>query len=87
KVGNNRWCLNIGRQHKSNHVYYVTDLLRREVRQRCHDQDCRIIGYASPPFPLPLEAGPDAEDLETYELELGVSQAMRTDPNRWAAVS
>ncbi|CAM9415531.1 unnamed protein product, partial [Laminaria digitata] len=37
-VANNRWCWNIGRAHKSNHVYLVTDLSRGEVCQRCHDQ-------------------------------------------------
>lgn len=42
QVANNRWCWNIGRAHKSNHVFLVTDLSRGEVRQHCHDQVRRL---------------------------------------------
>lgn len=49
----NRWCGNVGRQHKSNRVFYVVDLLDGWWCQRCYDPDCR--GYRSPLTALPLE--------------------------------
>ncbi|GKB96621.1 hypothetical protein Tco_0982758 [Tanacetum coccineum] len=42
----NRFCENIGREHKSNHVMYVVDLQRNVYYQKCYDPDCR--GYQSP---------------------------------------
>ncbi|CAM9261902.1 unnamed protein product [Choristocarpus tenellus] len=87
QVGNNRWCHNIGRPHKSNHVFYVTDFQGGRVRQCCHDQDCRRLGYSSLPWSLPAHAAPTLEELEAYELGLGVSEAMQTSPEAWAAIS
>jgi DNA-directed primase/polymerase protein len=49
----NRWCGNIGRQHKSNRVFYVVDLVDGWWCQRCYDPDCR--GYRSPLTVLPSE--------------------------------
>ena len=43
-------CLHAGRAHKSNHVWYTVDPLRRVVEQRCHDPECR--GQATP---VPLD--------------------------------
>ncbi|CAM9893375.1 unnamed protein product, partial [Sphacelaria rigidula] len=83
QVANNRWCCNIGRAHKSNHIFLVTDLSRGEVRQHCHDQDCRRIGYRSQPVRLPPAVAPSKDDLETYELELGLAAAMEESPKDW----
>ncbi|CAM9146110.1 unnamed protein product [Ectocarpus fasciculatus] len=87
QVANNRWCWNIGRAHKSNHVFLVTDLSRGEVRQHCHDQECRRSGYRSNPVRLPIGVAPSEDDLEAFELELGLAAAMRESPADWAAVA
>eukprot|EP00903_Cladosiphon_okamuranus_P013714 g12770.t1 len=87
QVANNRWCWNIGRAHKSNHVFLVTDLLKGEVRQHCHDRECRRSGYRSNPVKLPSGATPSKDDLEAFELELGLAAAMRESPADWAAVA
>ncbi|GJY85504.1 hypothetical protein Tco_0499530 [Tanacetum coccineum] len=42
----NRFCENIGREHKSNHVMYVVDIRWNVYYQKCYDSDCR--GYRSP---------------------------------------
>jgi len=44
----NRWCENIGRPHKSNHIMMVADLRLGVYYQKCHDPDCQNIGYRSP---------------------------------------
>ncbi|CAB0004244.1 unnamed protein product [Nesidiocoris tenuis] len=49
----NRYCGNIGRQHKSNNVKYIVDLDRYEIYQKCFDYDCK--DYRSPPTMLPSE--------------------------------
>lgn len=40
-VGGNRFCYNIKRQHKSNHIYFVVDIAEGSYYQRCHDITCR----------------------------------------------
>ncbi|EFN56160.1 hypothetical protein CHLNCDRAFT_51806 [Chlorella variabilis] len=47
----NRYCGNVGRQHKSNGVFYVADLKGGSWCQRCYDSECR--NYRSPLMPLP----------------------------------
>ena len=47
----NRFCERIGRQHKSNHIYFVVHWTRHEFRQGCFDPDCR--DYAFPWRSLP----------------------------------
>ena len=37
----NRYCANIGRQHRSNHISFVLCVHRGVWYQRCHDFDCR----------------------------------------------
>lgn len=53
EISGNRFCHNIGRQHKSNNVYYVVDLKNFEYYQKCHDPDCS--GYRSKENKLPPE--------------------------------
>eukprot|EP00250_Pteridium_aquilinum_P003703 c14008_g1_i2 orf=149-2014(+) len=52
----NRYCENIGRQHKSNHVMYIVDFRTAGYYQKCHDPDCR--GYRSPLRPIPRHTIP-----------------------------
>lgn len=52
----------------------------------CWFKECRRLGYRSRPVRLPPAVAPSVEDLEAYELELGVAAAMRESPADWAAV-
>eukprot|EP00058_Branchiostoma_floridae_P018553 XP_002604042.1 hypothetical protein BRAFLDRAFT_71668 [Branchiostoma floridae] len=57
-IAHNRWCENIGRAHRSNHVMFVADLKRQVLYQKCHDPVCRAQNYKSPERPLPAEVLP-----------------------------
>lgn len=67
-IGENRWCGNIQRQHKSNHVYYVADLKLRVLYQKCHDPDC--INYRSEDVRIPDEVNPAIEEdnIEQFDI-------------------
>lgn len=45
-----RWCGNINRWHKSNHIYFVVDISYGCYYQKCYDVDCS--NYKSEPIPL-----------------------------------
>lgn len=45
-----RWCGNINRQHKSNHIYFVVDISHNCYYQKCYDVDCK--NYRSNPIQL-----------------------------------
>ena len=47
------YCQHIGRDHKSNHVYYVANVVQGVFAQKCHDPDCAR--YRSEWMPLPPE--------------------------------
>jgi hypothetical protein len=49
----NRFCGNVGREHRSNGVYCIVDLAGGTWHQRCYDPECR--GYRSECMPLPLD--------------------------------
>ncbi len=57
-IANNRWCGNIGRQHRSNGIFVVADLEAGVWYQRCHDPSCH--DYRSPAMPLPADVWRDA---------------------------
>uniref|UniRef100_A0A7E4VBJ6 DNA-directed primase/polymerase protein n=1 Tax=Panagrellus redivivus TaxID=6233 RepID=A0A7E4VBJ6_PANRE len=51
QFNNCRYCLRMGREHKSNNVYWTVVLEREWMFQRCFDYDCR--NYISYFFQLP----------------------------------
>ncbi|XP_032687922.1 DNA-directed primase/polymerase protein-like [Odontomachus brunneus] len=53
EIYGNRFCENIGRWHKSNNVYWIVDMNKNEIYQKCHDEDCS--GFTSAPKSLPEE--------------------------------
>ncbi|XP_033122326.1 DNA-directed primase/polymerase protein-like isoform X1 [Anneissia japonica] len=64
----NRWCENIGRQHKSNNIMIIADLKKTVFYQKCLDPECRAINYKSPDQEIPLEVFPSFDDLDDDEL-------------------
>ncbi len=40
EIGNYRFCNNIGREHKSNGIFYVVNLKEAHYYQKCHDTEC-----------------------------------------------
>lgn len=54
----NRYCARVGRQHRSNHVFWEVDFLECTARQGCLDPDCgsfRCVACLASP---PAQAGP-----------------------------
>jgi len=51
QIVNNRYCENINRPHKSNHIAYEVNLSRGVVHQFCWDPDCS--GFKSRPVTVP----------------------------------
>ena len=68
-IGGTRYCGNVGREHRSNHVYYACSLSRGVVWQSCHDQACS--GYRGPEIEIPpgLLAWADMEDWPQHREE------------------
>ncbi|XP_067407752.1 DNA-directed primase/polymerase protein [Emydura macquarii macquarii] len=50
-----RWCKNIGRAHKSNHIMILVDLKKEVYYQKCYDPVCRAKNFQSESIPLPPE--------------------------------
>ena len=65
-IAGSRYCGNVGREHKSNGVYYIALVPDGVLYQKCHDPDCR--GYRSAPTEIPrfaLDADLDDKALES----------------------
>ena len=50
-INGSRWCSNINREHKSNRIYFVVDLVKYKLFQRCYDIECN--GSRATPIQLP----------------------------------
>ena len=50
---NSRYCINVGREHKSNGTYVSIHLIRRTMSQRCYDDACKT--FRGPEVPIPHE--------------------------------
>ncbi|RZF43232.1 hypothetical protein LSTR_LSTR009036 [Laodelphax striatellus] len=64
----NRFCGNVGRQHKSNNIKLIVDLSNACYYQKCYDPDCA--GYKSVPVSLPYEVQFHIHDDLDCELSL-----------------
>ncbi|KAG8041106.1 hypothetical protein G9C98_002094 [Cotesia typhae] len=63
----NRYCANVGRQHKSNNVYWIADLKNKIAYQKCHDQeDCADFRSKPIMFPDELTFIIDEEDDDIF---------------------
>ncbi len=56
-IKGSKWCQYIGREHKSNRIYFVVDLDRCIVSQGCYDNNCR--NYESPATKIPASLCPN----------------------------
>ena len=50
-ISGNRYCSNIGREHKSNHVKYVVHIPNGTYYQSCYDPDCANVRPTPQPIP------------------------------------
>ena len=68
-IAGTRYCGNVRREHRSNHVYYTADLSRGVLWQGCHDQTC--LGYRGEEVKIPptLLAWVNMEDWSQEEEE------------------
>eukprot|EP00794_Sanderia_malayensis_P016962 gene16962-18671_t len=63
-IDRNHWCENVGRPHKSNHIYIVIDLRLGVYYQKCHDPDCQLINFKSEEKSLPVDVNPLMNDSD-----------------------
>jgi hypothetical protein len=61
QVSGNRFCRNINREHKSNHIFLVIDLPSSSIHQRCTDPDCSQ--FRSNEFPIPPKLSNQLRDM------------------------
>lgn len=69
-IHGNRFCSNINREHKSNHIKYIVNIPNATYYQSCFDPDCA----QSRPFPQPIPP----ERLPWFNL---LSDSSPTEPN------
>ncbi|GAB5366340.1 hypothetical protein AAMO2058_001135600 [Amorphochlora amoebiformis] len=78
-IGGSRYCGNIGREHKSNGIYYVAVIPDGMIYQKCHDPDCNH--YRSPPVQtIPLIAMDEDLELEDLSREIDMEFDTCKDP-------
>ncbi|EFO25208.2 hypothetical protein LOAG_03275 [Loa loa] len=75
-ISNCRFCFNIGREHRSNGVYWIVDLDKLHCFQKCFDIDCN--GSSSNYFPLPNFV---CTSLSTKDVNLEANQISIQAPN------
>ena len=61
-MARNRYCANIGREHRSNNIMFTVSFLRRTVYQHCYDSQCR--SFRSKEAPVPEWALKNATEQE-----------------------
>jgi hypothetical protein len=44
-TGTYRYCENVRRHHRKNHIYFIVDPVRKTFYQKCHDPEC--LGFQS----------------------------------------
>lgn len=71
-ISNYRFCERIEREHKSNGVYFVFDLLQGVYYQKCYDPDCKF--FRSADYYIPIDLNPfkvvqdtDDDDFTIFE--------------------
>ncbi|KYQ92902.1 hypothetical protein DLAC_05493 [Tieghemostelium lacteum] len=72
QIGGNKYCENIKRQHKSNHIYFIVNLSKKTLVQRCFDPDCK--NFISNPIDIQSylpssELKPLDIDFDNYEFD------------------
>lgn len=76
-IAGSRYCERIGREHKSNGVYFVVSIEPGNFYQKCYDPDCRAANFKSTVRHIPdeclplleLEAPPTVTDAEEGDEE------------------
>ncbi|KAH8061300.1 hypothetical protein JL720_13407 [Aureococcus anophagefferens] len=75
-LAKNRFCENVGREHRSNNIMLCVDLATSTWHQRCFDEGCR--GFRSGERPLP-----DAAAGEIYDVLLDEATRDAEVEDRW----
>ncbi|XP_023219254.1 DNA-directed primase/polymerase protein-like [Centruroides sculpturatus] len=65
-IGNYRYCENIGRHHKSNHIMFIACLKEGTYYQKCYDPECRSQQFRSKIRKLPPETLPAFFAQDTF---------------------
>jgi hypothetical protein len=99
-LSGNRYCERIGREHKSNGVYFVVSIERGYFYQKCYDSECRATNFKStvryvpdellpPEEPEPDASGDDSDDWAGWlasggETALAETEVAAEDGDDWA---
>ncbi|XP_072164738.1 DNA-directed primase/polymerase protein-like [Diadema setosum] len=67
-ISKNRWCENVGRQHRSNNIMIVVDLRHGVYYQKCHDPVCKEQNFKSEEKSVPPEFLPSFTEWDEEEL-------------------
>lgn len=78
-VGKCRYCRNIQREHKSNHIYILCKLDSGVIVQRCHDPCCR--GFESTSVKIPDEILEKTKEIYCKKRNESSSMAHPDDSN------
>lgn len=67
-----RYCENVKREHKSNHIWFYIDTVKNTISQRCHDEGCADFKgrqYRLPPRSMSIKT--ETTFKETQDVFLG----------------
>mmetsp|Transcript_31949 Transcript_31949/g.101877 ORF Transcript_31949/g.101877 Transcript_31949/m.101877 type:complete len:533 (-) Transcript_31949:223-1821(-) len=78
RVVGNRWCDNIGRQHRSNGIMLIANRQKGVFYQKCFDPDCRQRDARSNDFPIPAALLHGTSISDQPELEEEWDEALFT---------
>jgi hypothetical protein len=67
QIVGSKYCHNIKREHRSNHIFIEIDLSYGFMYQKCWDVDCK--GYNSDPISIDKSILPSHEELQLYHLQ------------------
>lgn len=75
-IENYRYCENINRHHKSNHIMFIADLKEGIYYQKCYDSECRRQNFRSKVRKLPPEVLPSYFTQDSFtDLNDGVTES------------
>ena len=69
----NRWCANVGREHKSNNIFWICNLGKGVLMQGCYDPDCK--GFLGDEVKLPDNAMPWTK-MEEWDEEVLINDEL-----------
>jgi len=80
----NRYCENIQREHKGNHILIVVDVTTGLWWQKCQDPECREIDFRSPKRELPDDVLAAADNWMLNCTKFQENEAIESSDMEWS---